>query len=131
MADKKETPLGIAIFLYVIALIVIGIIAYNLYYSLVFVNYGVTGTLQEPAADAAIPEKIWYAYASLFFPLAGNTPACNVIAVAVPVLIALLIAASRFLAKHFSPDKPSDETDGGITAEAGVSSCDESTEEQN
>ncbi len=103
MPDKKESPLGIAIFLYFIALIVICIIAYNLYFSLVFINYDMTGALQPPADGASLPDVIWYNYASLYIPLAGNTQACNVIAVAVPVLAVLLIAASLFTAKHFAP----------------------------
>lgn len=108
--DKKETPLGMAIFLYFIALVVICIIAYNLYFSLVFINYDLTDALQPPDEGASLPEVIWYKYASLYIPLAGNTQACNVIAVAVPVLVLLLTAASFYAAKHFVPDTPAEDT---------------------
>lgn len=108
--DKKETSLGMAIFIYFIALVVICIIAYNLYFSLVFINYDMTDALMPPDEGASLPEIIWYKYASLFIPLAGNTQACSVIAVAVPVLVLLLIAASFCLAKHFAPDRPAEDT---------------------
>lgn len=107
--DKKETSLGVAIFLYFIALVVICIIAYNLYFSLVFINYDMTDALLPPDEGASLPEVIWYKYASLYIPLAGNTQACNVIAVAIPVLAILLIAASCCLAKHFAPAEPDED----------------------
>ncbi len=111
MADKKENSLGLAIFLYFIALIVICIIAYNLYFSLVFINYDITGTIKAAADCKSLPEKLWFGYASIYLPLAGNTPACNVIAVAIPVLVVLVISASINLTKHFVPDEIIDAID--------------------
>lgn len=111
MADKKESSLGLAIFLYFIALIVICIIAYNLYFSLVFINYDITGAIKAAADCESLPEKLWFGYASIYLPLAGNTPACNVIAVAIPVLVILIIAASVNLTKHFVPDEIIDDID--------------------
>lgn len=111
MADKKESSLGLAIFLYFIALIVICIIAYNLYFSLVFINYDITGAIKAAADCKSLPEKLWCGYASIYLPLAGNTPACNVIAVAIPVLVALVISASINLTKHFVPDEIIDAID--------------------
>lgn len=111
MADKKENSLGLAIFLYFIALIVICIIAYNLYFSLVFINYDITGTIKTAADCKSLPEKLWFGYASIYLPLAGNTPACNVIAVAIPVLVVLVISASINLTKHFVPDEIIDAID--------------------
>lgn len=111
MADKKESSLGLAIFLYFIALIVICIIAYNLYFSLVFINYDITGAIKAAADCKSLPEKLWFGYASIYLPLAGNTPACNVIAVAIPVLVVLVISASISLTKHFVPDETIDAID--------------------
>lgn len=111
MADKKESSLGLAIFLYFIALIVICIIAYNLYFSLVFINYDITGAIKAAADCKSLPEKLWFGYASIYLPLAGNTPACNVIAVAIPVLVVLVISASINLTKHFVPDEIIDAID--------------------
>lgn len=111
MADKKESSLGLAIFLYFIALIVICVIAYNLYFSLVFINYDITGDIKTPADCKSLPETLWFGYASLYLPLAGNTPACNVVAVAIPVLVILVIAASINLTKHFVPDEIIDDID--------------------
>lgn len=111
MADKKESSLGLAIFLYFIALIVICVIAYNLYFSLVFINYDITGDIKTPADRKSLPETLWFGYASLYLPLAGNTPACNVVAVAIPVLVILVIAASINLTKYFVPDEIIDDID--------------------
>lgn len=111
MADKKESSLGLAIFLYFIVLIVICVIAYNLYFSLVFINYDITGDIKTPAGCKSLPETLWFGYASLYLPLAGNTPACNVVAVAIPVLVILVIAASINLTKHFVPDEIIDDID--------------------
>lgn len=114
MADKKESSLGLAVFLYFIALIVICIIAYNLYFSLVFINYDITGAIKAAADCKSLPEKLWFGYASIYLPLAGNTPACNVIAVAIPVLVVLVISASINLTKHFVPDEIIDAIDNEL-----------------
>lgn len=101
MPDKKETPLGVALFLYFVALVLIAVIAYNMYFSLVFINYEFTDVIQQPAENCSVFERLIYLYESLFIPMFGNTKACYVLSVALPVLAIDLIAASVNLSKHF------------------------------
>lgn len=101
MPEKKETSLGIAIFLYVIAVVLACILAYNVVYISVFNNYELTQNLTVPTAEDSIFYNIAYKYVSLFFNLFGNTGPCVVISVLFPLDVAVTLAAGANLSDHF------------------------------
>ncbi|GEM_PF-4097319 len=111
MLDKKETPLGLALFLYFIAFVLIAVIAYNMYFSLVFINYGLTGVVVKPEAGKSVFDMMLYGYESWFIPFFGNTKAVYVLSVALPILAIDLAAASICLNEHFNLKQLKEETD--------------------
>ncbi len=102
MPEKKESSLGIAIFLYVLAVILACIIAYNVIYVSVFRNYGLTQNLAVPTENDSFFYTLAYKYVSLFFPLFGNTGPCAVLSILIPLTVAVTVSASLNLSDYFN-----------------------------